>query len=150
MVQSGGRQRFLFRGGRGRSSLRVKEMNDMSFFGFGMSIFPILFFGVFLLVFAVILSTLLKGIGQWNRNNKAPVLNVLATVVGKRENYSYHGHHDNITMASGSTSYFVTFEVESGDRMEFQVSGQEYGLMVEQDFGTLKFQGTRFLGFERE
>ena len=29
------------------------------------------------------------------------------------------------------------------------VSGQEYGLLVEGDVGMLSFQGTRYLGFER-
>ena len=48
------------------------------------------------------------------------------------------------------TSYYVTFQVESGDRMEFRVSGSEYGTYIEGDTGKLSFQGTRYLGFERE
>ena len=48
-----------------------------------------------------------------------------------------------------STSYYVTFEVKSGDRMELAVTGKEYGQMVEGDVGELSFQGTRFLGFDR-
>ena len=44
----------------------------------------------------------------------------------------------------------MTFQVDSGDRMEFSVSGQEYGLLAEGDRGKLTFQGTRYLGFERE
>ena len=47
------------------------------------------------------------------------------------------------------TTYYVTFEVESGDRIEFAVSGQEYGMLDDDDEGRLTFQGTRFLGFER-
>ena len=45
--------------------------------------------------------------------------------------------------------YFVTFEVESGDRMELKMHGSEYGLLAEGDFGRLTFQGTRYLSFER-
>lgn len=48
-----------------------------------------------------------------------------------------------------STSYFVTFQVESGDRMELHVAGHEYGMLIEGDRGKLTFQGTRYLGFER-
>jgi hypothetical protein len=48
-----------------------------------------------------------------------------------------------------STTYYVTFQVESGDRMELQLAGNEYGLLVEGDRGKLTFQGTRYLGFER-
>jgi hypothetical protein len=48
-----------------------------------------------------------------------------------------------------STHYYVTFEVESGDRMELSLSGHEYGLLAEGDTGHLSFQGTRYLSFER-
>ena len=51
--------------------------------------------------------------------------------------------------ATSSTDYFVTFEVESGDRMEFLMAGTEYGQLMEGDEGKLTFQGTRYLGFER-
>ncbi len=47
------------------------------------------------------------------------------------------------------TSYYVTFQVESGDRMELTVSGSDYGMLVQGDIGKLSFQGTRYLGFER-
>ena len=50
---------------------------------------------------------------------------------------------------SRSTSYYVTFEVESGDRLELRISGSEYGLLAEGDFGMLTFQGTRYLSFDR-
>ena len=46
--------------------------------------------------------------------------------------------------------YYVTFQVESGDRMEFEVSGTEYGMLAEGDSGELTFQGTRYLNFRRE
>lgn len=48
-----------------------------------------------------------------------------------------------------STSYYATFQVESGDRMELHVSGAEYGMLAEGDTGKLTFQGTRYLGFVR-
>ena len=51
---------------------------------------------------------------------------------------------------SASTTYYVTFEVASGDRMELRLQGHEYGLIVEGDRGELTFQGTRFLGFTRK
>ena len=51
---------------------------------------------------------------------------------------------------TSSTSYYVTFQVDSGDRMEFKVSGSEYGVLAEGDFGKLSFQGSRYLNFVRE
>ena len=53
------------------------------------------------------------------------------------------------TMAHTFTTYYVTFQVESGDRMELRLSGTEYGQLAEGDTGKLSFQGTRYLGFER-
>lgn len=77
-------------------------------------------------------------------------------MVGKRIDVTHHQHANagDQTGAHGyhttsSTSYYVTFQVESGDRMEFSVSGAEYGMLIEGDRGRLSFQGTRYLGFER-
>ena len=35
-------------------------------------------------------------------------------------------------------------------RMELSVTGREYGMLSEGDAGRLSFQGTRYLGFERQ
>ena len=119
------------------------------FGGFGM--FNIMFTIVFVLVTGTFVVILVKGISEWNKNNHSPRLTVLATIIAKRTNVSRHrhgganGHHHHHT----STTYYVTFQVESGDRMEFHISGQEYGLLIEGDKGNLSFQGTRYLGFER-
>jgi hypothetical protein len=51
---------------------------------------------------------------------------------------------------SSSTTYYVTFEVESGDRMELKMTGEQFGLIAEGDKGRLTFQGTRYLGFDRK
>lgn len=106
--------------------------------------FETIFFLIFALVIGVFAFTLIRGVGQWHKNNNSPQLTVNASVVSRRTQVS--GGRD--TMAS--TWYYITFEVESGDRMEFSVSGQEYGLLAEGDTGRLTFQGTRFLGFERQ
>ena len=120
--------------------------------GFGMfNAFGIMFAIVFVLVIGTFIVIAVKGIGQWNKNNHSPRLTVPATVVAKRTNVSHHrhggvnDHHHHHT----STSYYVTFQVESGDRMELHVAGTEYGLLIEGDRGNLTFQGTRYLGFDR-
>ncbi len=121
------------------------------FFGFGgfdagFTMFQIIFTLMFFLIFGMFAFTLIKGISQWNKNNHSPKLTVDATVVAKRDHVSHH-HHNNHT--THSTTYYVTFQVDSGDRMEFHVNSSEYGMLVEGDFGRLTFQGTRYLGFER-
>ena len=119
--------------------------------GFGFGLFEIMFTLAFLLIFSTILVTVIRGIGQWNKNNHSPRLTVPATVVSKRTNVSHHHHHDagHVGHHSTSTSYYVTFQVESGDRMELHMAGHEFGMLVEGDRGNLTFQGTRYLGFER-
>jgi len=118
-------------------------------FGMGFDLFGIMFSLVFFLVIGMFLMMFVKGISQWNKNNHAPRLTVPATVVAKRTNVSHHGGAGTHHHASTSTSYYVTFQVESGDRMELHVAGHEYGLLIEGDRGNLTFQGTRYLGFSR-
>ena len=120
--------------------------------GFGMfNAFGIMFTIVFVLVIGTFIVIAVKGIGQWNKNNQSPRLTVPATVVAKRTNVSHHRHGgvNDHHHHHASTSYYVTFQVESGDRMELHVAGTEYGLLIEGDRGNLTFQGTRYLGFDR-
>lgn len=116
-------------------------MDSLGFFFGGIPILVGLFF---ILVFGLIIFTIIKSISQWNKNNNSPKLSVPTQVVAKRSDT--RGGSGN---SSASTSYYVTFQVESGDRMELHVSGQEYGMLAEDDLGVLTFQGTRFLSFER-
>jgi hypothetical protein len=53
-------------------------------------------------------------------------------------------------MNSTTTTYYATFEFNSGDRMELQLPAQEFGLLADGDRGILSFQGTRFIGFARQ
>ena len=118
-------------------------------FGMGFGMFEVVFWFMFALILGVFVVNLLRGIGQWNKNNHSPRLTVPAGVVAKRTNVSHHHrageHHHSHT----STSYHVTFQFDSGDRIELNLSGMEYGMLVEGDRGELTFQGTRYLGFER-
>lgn len=129
--------------------------------GFGFSSFENMFTIVSVIVvigFIVVIGSLIvmavRGTAQWNRNNQSPRLTVDAELVSRRTEVStfHHGGHNGTDMCrtSSSTTYYVTFQVDSGDRMEFSVSGQEYGLLAEGDRGKLTFQGTRYLGFARE
>lgn len=102
--------------------------------------FSAMFSIVFVTVILVFLAVAIKGLRQWSTNNRSPRLTVEATVVTKRAHHSRNGEHS-------SSSYYVTFQVVSGDRMELRVSGTDYGMMAEGDWGDLTFQGTRFVEF---
>lgn len=109
-----------------------------------------LFYIMFFLIFGMIIYTLIQNIAEWDKNNKSPKLTVDAKIVDKRSHTTHHHHnHNGHHHTTRSTSYYVTFEVQSGDRMELRVPRDEYGLLVEGDTGMLSFQGTRYLGFER-
>ena len=123
---------------------------------FGSGLFEVIFFVMFIAVFGIIIVNIIRGVGEWNKNNHSPRLTVEAAVVSNRLDVSHHQHGNagDETGAHGytttsSTAYYVTFQVESGDRMEFHVNGSEYGMLVEGDRGKLNFQGSRYLGFVR-
>jgi len=117
------------------------------------SIVPTIVVLGFVLVFGIIVFRIIKGGIEWSNNNNSPILTVDAKVVAKRTAVSRHNHinHDNHAMNhhSSSTTYFATFEVDSGDRMELRVKDKEYGMLTEGDVGKLTFQGTRYKNFER-
>ena len=117
------------------------------------ALFPI----IFLCILGAFVVAAIRGIATWNQNNHSPQLSVSARVVSRRTEVSHHSYANggDVTGAQGyttssSTWYYVTFEVESGDRMEFSVSGKEYGLLAEGDVSKLTFQGTRYLSFLRD
>ena len=122
----------------------------MDGFNFIFIILFVIVFVVFTFTFGLTIFIFNKRIKQWNSNNHSPRLTVDATVVTKRTDVSHHHHSGSTGMHMSSTTYYVTFQVDSGDRMELIVGGREYGILVEGDKGKLSFQGTRYLGFERE
>ena len=119
------------------------------------SVFPILFGLVFCLVMGMFIYAIVHNVKEKRANDAAPVLTVEALVKTKRmDTYhtspTYDGDGHRTSSGSYHTSYYATFEVESGDRLELQVSDYEYGQLDEGDRGKLTFQRKRFLQFERE
>ena len=108
----------------------------------GIETFLIIFVFVFFLV-------AISGGGHSNKNDKEPRLTVSASVVSKRAKGS-HQHSADTKRNNASCTYFVTFQVASGDHMELQVTENEYGLLMKGDRGELNFQGKKLLRFERK
>ncbi|MFJ7685910.1 DUF2500 domain-containing protein [Peribacillus butanolivorans] len=115
---------------------------------------PIFIGIIFVIIFIVIIVNLFSGLSQWKKNEESPRLSVPAIVKIKRTNVTrnshLHEHNNNVHSHGSSTTYFTTFEFESGDRSEFRISGKEFGVLAEGDIGTLTFQGTRYIDFTRE
>jgi Protein of unknown function (DUF2500) len=89
-----------------------------------------------ILLLLSLIATMVEGI----RNLFSPVLSHSAIVTAKRMHIS--GTHTY-------TWYYVTFELSSGERYEFNTSGRQYGSLVEGDVGTLFVRGTRYIDFVR-
>ena len=129
------------------------------FGGFGVSfnvLFLVMFALIFIAVLGVIIFVIVRSVSAGRRNANSPRLTVNATVVAKRADISNTGRMTGVEESSAygytttsSTLYFVTFEVESGDRIELSTLGSEYGILIEGDKGRLTFQGTRYISFER-
>ena len=119
--------------------------------GFMFDIFPVMFFLVFAMVFGTFVVTAVRGISQWSKDNHSPRLTVDATVIAKRGNTTRHHHHgaNGHVHHTYNNTYYATFQFDSGDRIELQMTGPEFGLIIEGDKGKLTFQGSRYLGFER-
>lgn len=115
------------------------------------SVFPVLFFIVFIIILAVFVFAGVNGVKEWGKNNQSPRLTVHAVLKAKRADVSRHiSHHNDHHTHHSSTTYYATFQFESGDRSEFRLTSQQYGMLAEGDEGKLTFQGTRFLEFERQ
>lgn len=106
---------------------------------------PIIVIMFFIIITGVILFSVGKGIRENMRNNAMEEVNIPARIIAKRTHV--WGGHGN---SSAHTSYYTTFEDESGERTEFSVSDSFYSMHAEGDTGMLTHQGTRFVHFERD
>ena len=119
--------------------------------GFGFHAFEGMFTLVFVLVIGLFIYAVVQAIARKQKNDASPRLTVLARVVSRRQEVTHHARNmnDGVYHTSSTTRYFVTFQVESGDRMELELDGSDFGMLAEGDEGRLSFQGTRFLDFQR-
>jgi|GEM_PF-382151 len=111
--------------------------------GFGFSLFGLMSTVIPLVVIGGILFIVIRGLSTWMSNNAAELRQDEVTVISKR--MKVWGGSNN---SSAHTSYYITFELSSGERVEFGVSGTQYGSCREGETGLLAYQGSRFKGFQ--
>ena len=107
----------------------------------GIAIFIVMFGGFFaMVVFAVVMLFRVLFAGSLTSlRTKARSLN--ATVVGKREK-------DVMRKSGVYTNYFVTFELNKGDCLEFSVSKSFYKMDNLGATGVLSYKGESFVDFK--
>lgn len=108
------------------------------FDSFFTTLVPILAILMPILVISLIVYSSVK---QKRYNDSQPRLDVQAKIIGKRTKVTGHDH--------ARTHYYITFQLNTNDRIELELNGEEYGMLVEGDMGELTFQGNRYLGFKR-
>ena len=116
-----------------------------------------LLLGVLLLMSAVVFLALAKyffsGAGRLLRRRwddlVSPKKALPACVKEKRlaTFIKYHTYDHGIR--STGTRYFAAFAPEGQPEVELEVSAKAYEQLKEGDCGTLRFKGSRFLGFEQ-
>lgn len=100
------------------------------------TIMPIIMLVMFVFVFGIIIYRVISTA----KDKTKPIIPVRGKIVSKRT---------RITGQHSSTSYYATFELENGERMEFAIPSHQAGFLVEGDSGILSFQGSLFVKFER-
>jgi hypothetical protein len=96
---------------------------------------------VLVIILIVVLARLGPDLLEWINNNRQPVLTAPAQIVAKRSLTRGYKHV--------RTYYYVTVEFRNGERREYAVEGEQFGMLAEGDYGLLTFQGTWLHGFER-
>ena len=105
-------------------------------------------------IFCVILcGGLFLAIRRWVRNNKSEKMCQVATVFEKR----IHTYWSSTSLQHGFSNrkeylYYATFQLENGEYIEFCLNYRksEYNRLKKGDKGLLRFQGTRYLGFQKK
>lgn len=107
----------------------------------------------FIIMFASVIGiSVLIVVSQWIRNHRSPRIVTQATVLDKRVQVQ----HIRRKKASGigyatdkMPIYYVLFEIEGGEKLEFLVNKVEYSKVKNNQSGRLTFQGSKFIRFEK-
>lgn len=91
----------------------------------------------------LVVFRLFRGAQRFVENCAQPEREVAARVVGRRAQTEGSGD------GPVTTTYYATFEMGDGERLELRLPHREYGQLAEGDQGRLTHQGTWFRGFER-
>lgn len=110
-------------------------MKYLMFFNNGdFSISSFIFTIIFFIVICFIMIEFMLAVTRWSYNNKQPITSEFAIVKSKRK--------DSI-----NNTYFITFELGSAQRIEYQVNSREYAMIYEEARGLVESKGSRFIKF---
>ena len=111
---------------------------------------PLIFgFVSFILFFGVLSCIFLKRVIKSQKNRQQPILLDNAVVISKRTKIT-HQRIATTQVYHKVVKCYITFQLDNGIREEFLVTDKDYGIIMENDRGKLKYQGTDFISFVRE
>jgi len=117
-------------------SLDHKKQKGVCFVDFLFTLFAFIFVAV-----------ILYHIVEFLKDQSTPEVAVLATLVDKRMTSSTNIAANGFT--NQSITYYLLFEIASGERLEFKVGYGKYKLYVIGDTGVLRYQRKRFNSLDR-
>ena len=123
----------------------------MSSHNLALYIFTLMLFFLFLIASIGILTMMFNNGPVLTYNSSKPVLTVEGRIISKRFKtfQDTQNFGDMIPSYNYLAMYYVTFELEDKEQLEFCVSANEYEEFNEGDTGKLSYQGNKYLGFER-
>ena len=103
-------------------------------------------FGVEILFFIIFALVIFKWITTYIKNENSPIISTKAQLIKKKRDRHIHTDANGI-MRSNETLILV-FQLDTGSEIKFTVGGRIFRNVSEYQWGTLTFQGTRFLKFQ--
>lgn len=103
----------------------------------------------FQLIFFVVLAFIIFSmITTYVKNENSPVIATKAQLIKK--NRDTNMQTDANGMTTTTETLIIIFQLDTGSEIKFFVGERVYKTISENEWGTLTFQGTRFLKFEGE
>lgn len=104
-----------------------------------------IFFGLMILLFMIISALKLWRGGVKGSKYVSPDQIKVGTVIMKRKEV-----WNGFGRSKYSYLFYITFELDSGLRLELSVKERDYGMILEGDYGELIHQGPQLMEFNRE
>ena len=104
---------------------------------------PVIFIVIFIIFVCFIIGS---GITQYFKNENSPVVATKARLIDKKRDTTTTTDANGV-INTNETLYLI-YELDTGSTMRFTVNGRIYREAPAAEWGTLTFQGTRFIRFE--
>lgn len=99
-----------------------------------------------IVVFILFALVILMNISKYIKNKNSPVISTKAQLINKKRD-AYTNTDSNEIMTTNET-LILKFQIDTGSELRFTVGHRIFRSVPEYEWGTLTFQGTRFLKFE--